>query len=51
MTRDFDTCEEFSASEQEMDEPETEDFLKEVVENSLKTKKKGYLGEKRGKSE
>ncbi len=49
MTRDFTTCETFNDSEQDMPEPETEDFLKEVVENSLKTKKKGYQGEKRGK--
>ncbi|MBR9692975.1 hypothetical protein GOV07_03535 [Candidatus Woesearchaeota archaeon] len=27
-------------------EPEEEDFFKEVVQNSLKTKKKGYLREK-----
>ncbi len=46
MTRDVSDCETFSDAEEEMPEPETEDFLDEVVQNSLKAKKKEYLRKK-----
>jgi hypothetical protein len=43
MGREMSSCETYSDAEEEKPEPETEDFFKEVVENSLKTKGKGYL--------
>lgn len=42
MAREFSECQTFTDSEQDMDEPETEDFFAETIQNSLKTKKKGY---------
>jgi hypothetical protein len=48
MSRDLSECQTFTESEEEMAEPETEDFLNEVVQNSVKTKKKGYNEEKQG---
>ncbi len=46
VTRDVSDCETFSDTEEEMPEPETEDFFDEVVQNSLKAKKKAYLRKK-----
>lgn len=42
MGREMSECETFIDSEEEMPEPETEDFFNEVVQNSLRTKGKGY---------
>ncbi len=47
MGRATSDCQTFSESEQEVPEPETEDFFEEVVQTSLKTKGKGHLREKR----
>jgi|GEM_PF-4535113 len=50
MTRETSECETFSESEEEMPEPETEDFFDEAVQTSLRTKGKGYLKEKERKA-
>ena len=41
MARDLSECQTFTDEESKA-EPETEDFFYEVVQTSLKTKKKGY---------
>ena len=42
MTRELSDCQTFSSDEEGMPEPETDDFYNEIVQNSLKAKKKGY---------
>lgn len=42
MPREVSDSGTLSSSSERMDEPETEDFLAEVVQNSIKTKKRGY---------
>jgi hypothetical protein len=51
MARDLSECETFTDEEEGMPEPETEDFFYEVVQNSLKAKKKASPKEKKEQEE
>ncbi len=44
MSRGLTDCDTYNTYEQDLPEPEEEDFFKEVVENSLRTKRKHHTG-------